>query len=383
MTRGKMEGERPGFGAGDAGRAGWAGQAERHPFKGVAAVLVIALGCGACPVAGAEDAPTLSAEQKELNRASLEMAWSTVNERFWDPEFRGVDWPAALEKHMAWLDRASTMEEARGVMNTMIDLLGVSHMAIIPPSFPDEGLNDSMNGGAPAPEEGTQVEPGCSYERGSSFVLGHLPPVSVTFESRGIDDDIGYIRFDCFMDPIFLMTRFNAAMESFMGRDGIVIDLRGNTGGVGAMVMGMAGWFALEKGSSMGTIITREARLELILNPRPSAFGGSLAILVDSLTVSSAEFMAAGLQELGRARIFGGRTMGMALQSEVIILPNGDRFQCATGNYISPLGRLIEGRGVIPDVEISVTDGDLTAGGDGTLEAAAAWIRSAGNVNRQ
>ena len=149
------------------------------------------------------------------------------------------------------------------------------------------------------------------------------------------------------------------------------------------MAMGMAGWFAVEKGSSMGTIITREARLELILNPRPAPFAGRLAVLVDSLTVSSAEFMAAGLQELGRARIFGGRTMGMALQSEVIILPNGDGFQCVTGNYLSPLGRWIEGRGVIPDVVIALASGAVAAGEDEDLDAAVAWIRSAGNDNRQ
>ncbi|MCU0640120.1 MAG: S41 family peptidase [Candidatus Krumholzibacteria bacterium] len=313
-----------------------------------------------------------------MNRASLEMVWSTVNERFWDPEFRGVEWAAVREKHMAWLDRASTMEEARGVMSAMIDLLGVSHMTIIPSAFLNGGLNDGAPGLVEtAPPEGTNP----AGEHGSAFVLGHLPPVAVTFESRGIDDDIGYIRFDCFMDPVFLMTRFNGAMESFLEREGVVIDLRGNMGGVGAMVMGMAGWFAVEKGASMGTIVTREARLDLILNPRPSAFGGRLAVLVDSLTVSSAEMMAAGLQETGRARIFGGRTMGMALQSEVILLPNGDGFQCVTGNYISPLGRSIEGRGVIPDVEIASADG-AGAGSDEALEAAVAWIRDGDNDNR-
>lgn len=367
----------------DTGASVLAVRAERGgaPFFRVAAaavLLAIAPACGAPFGAAPASAPALSAEQKELNRASLELVWSTVNERFWDPEFRGVDWVAAREKHMAWLDRAATMEEARGVMSVMIELLGVSHMSIIPSSFLNKGLND----GTPGPEEGAEEKPGLPSERGSSFALGHLPPVNVRFDSREIDDDIGYIRFDCFMDPVFLMGRFNGAMESFLGRDGVVIDLRGNMGGIGAMAMGMAGWFVAEKGASMGTLVTRDARLDLILNPRPSAFGGRLAVLVDSLSVSSAEFMAAGLQELGRARIFGRRTMGMALPSEVIILPNGDGFQCVTGNYLSPLGHWLEGRGVIPDVEIAGTGGAVTDGRDEALEAAVAWIRDGDNDNR-
>jgi len=84
---------------------------------------------------------------------------------------------------------------------------------------------------------------------------------------------------------------------------------------------------------------------------------------------------AGGLQDLKRARIFGTRTAGAALPSDIIRLPNGDGFQYAIANYISQGGQPLEGIGVTPDEEIRPTRRELLAGKDPALDAAVNWIQ--------
>ena len=101
----------------------------------------------------------------------------------------------------------------------------------------------------------------------------------------------------------------------------------------------------------------RDAVLEFRANPRRSTtdgrsvepFRGPLAILVDELTASASECFAGGLQDLGRARIFGTQTMGQALPAATRPLSNGDVLMYAIGDFVTSKGRPLEGQGVVPD----------------------------------
>jgi carboxyl-terminal processing protease len=86
--------------------------------------------------------------------------------------------------------------------------------------------------------------------------------------------------------------------------------------------------------------------------------------------------MAAGLQEAGRARVFGENSPGAALPSLFKALPTGDLLQYAVADLETPRGVLIEGRGVRPDESVGRTVADLAAGRDPVLAAAEAWLDS-------
>ncbi len=210
---------------------------------------------------------------------------------------------------------------------------------------------------------------------GTPTRFGHLPETWVRFESRHIAPAAGYIAFNCFLDPSVVSQGFDRAITEFMDAKGIVIDLRGNPGGIGLMAMGMAGWLVDSPGFELGTMKLRDGELRFAVIPRPETYGGAVALLVDALSGSTSEIFAGGLQDLGRARVFGTRTMGAALPSVVEELPNGDRFQYAVANYVSKGGKPLEGNGVPPDVEVSPTRAGLLAGRDEVLEAALAWIQ--------
>jgi carboxyl-terminal processing protease len=212
--------------------------------------------------------------------------------------------------------------------------------------------------------------------KGTRTQFGYLYPVYVWFDSTRIaGGNIGYVSFNMFLDPARLMSRFGEAVASCMKCDGFVIDLRGNPGGLGAMAMGMAGWFIDKPDQRLGTLYMRDTTLKFIVNPRPKTFAGPLAILVDGASASTSEILAEGLKDLGRARVFGTRTAAAALPSMFEKLPNGDGFQYAVANYISEGGKPLEGLGVTPDVETPLTRAALLAGKDPALDAAIAWIQ--------
>jgi carboxyl-terminal processing protease len=172
------------------------------------------------------------------------------------------------------------------------------------------------------------------------------------------------------------MPQFEAALNKYAKAPGIILDLRGNPGGIGVMAMGIAGFFIDKEGQKLGEMKMRDATLNFVIFPRPTTYAGPLAILVDAGSASTTEILAQGLQDLRRARIFGTRTAGAALPSDIIRLPNGDGFQFAQASYTSEKGKVLEGSGVTPDVEVRQTQEALLSGHDLVIEAADAWIHS-------
>lgn len=210
--------------------------------------------------------------------------------------------------------------------------------------------------------------------RGLATQFGNLPETHVWFESRKLDG-AGYIRFNMFLDLPRVMAGFGDAVASCAGCDGLIIDLRGNPGGIGGMAMGMAGYLVEKPGLRLGTMYMREATLNFVINPRTPVFAGPVAILIDAMSASTSEIFAGGLKDLGRARIFGTRSAAAALPSVIERLPNGDGFQYAVANYVSEGGKPLEGAGVQPDQEVKLTRAALLAGHDPVVDAALQWIQ--------
>ena len=212
--------------------------------------------------------------------------------------------------------------------------------------------------------------------KGNLVQFGFIPQERVWIEARQLDGPVEYIHFNLFLDPEHLMPAFEKAVRDCLKCKGFVVDLRGNPGGLGPMAMGMAGWFVNRRGRRLGTLKARSYTLDFEINPRGDTFDGPLAILVDGGSASTSEIFAAGLQDLGRARVFGTKTAGAALPSEFVRLPNSDGFQYAEATYTSRNGQVLEGAGVTPDVIVTHTRESLLSKRDAALDAAVKWIES-------
>jgi len=220
-------------------------------------------------------------------------------------------------------------------------------------------------------------------ETGSPVTVGNLPTMYVRVErekkSTPSGGSVGVIGFNVWMTAVD--PEFQRAMDEFRRTDGIIVDLRGNPGGLAAMLMGISGHFLNER-VTLGTMKTRDSEFRFVANPRlvtangdrVQPFAGPVAILVDSMTGSASECFAGGMQSLGRARIFGQTSMGQALPALFDRLPNGDVLIHAYGDFVTSTGMRLEGRGVIPDEPVPLEPADLLAGRDRTMDAALAWI---------
>ncbi len=210
--------------------------------------------------------------------------------------------------------------------------------------------------------------------RGISSKFGFLPEEHFWIETRRVARDVDYIAFNLFLDPTELVAKFQESVRNCAGCAGIVIDLRGNPGGIGILAMGLAGYFIDKPDQKLGTMYMRDLPLKFVVNPRPPVFEGKLAVLIDGLSASTSEIFAGGMQDLNRARIFGSRSAGAALPSMIERLPDGDGFQYAAASYKSESGKVLEGVGVTPDEPVALTRAALLAGHDPVLDAAVHWI---------
>lgn len=222
--------------------------------------------------------------------------------------------------------------------------------------------------------------------RGPMARFGNLPPlpasVDVTRKTLADGRCVGVIRFEYWMPPV--MPALDRAVDQSRACAGIVLDIRGNLGGVAAMMMGAAGYFLADE-KSLGTMRSGTQEMNFVANPRRSTdagvavepFAGPLVILVDGLSASTSEMFAAGLQALGRARLIGERTAGQALPAMATKLPTGDVLMHVVADFVAADGTRIEGKGVQPDDVVPLTQADLLAGRDAPLTAALAWIQRA------
>jgi carboxyl-terminal processing protease len=220
-------------------------------------------------------------------------------------------------------------------------------------------------------------------EPGEPVTIGNLPTMHVRVDAEPHRTSggrtAGVIRFNVWMPAVD--AQFQRAIDELRASDGIVLDLRGNPGGLAAMLMGISGHFIRDR-TPLGIMKTRDSELRFVANPRlvsasgerVEPFAGPVAILLDTLSGSATECFAGGMQSIGRARVFGQTSMGQALPALFDKLPNGDLLIHAYGDFVTATGKRLEGVGVVPDVPVPIRREDLLANKDATLQAALEWI---------
>ncbi|MFF8829867.1 S41 family peptidase [Streptomyces sp. NPDC015131] len=132
---------------------------------------------------------------------------------------------------------------------------------------------------------------------------------------------------------------------------GVLLDLRGNSGGLVAEAVTAASAF-LDGGLVATYDVDGEERA---LYARP---GGDtarpLAVLVDGGTMSAAELLAGALKDRGRAVAVGSRTFGKGAVQMPSRLPDGSVAELTVGHYRTPAGHGVDGRGITPDLAAPV-----------------------------
>jgi carboxyl-terminal processing protease len=207
--------------------------------------------------------------------------------------------------------------------------------------------------------------------------LGLLPALypDVRVSQTG---DVGILSFNLFLSE-GVLPKVSSALDGFRtrGAKAVIVDLRGNPGGQGAVAIPIAARL-VDKPVTLGTLQFREFAQTFTASPSLGVkpFVGRLVILTDEGTASTAEMFAAGLQEAGRAQVVGDTSLGAVLPSQVESLPGGAVIQYVVADFKTPKGVLLEGRGVQPNRRVVETRAALLSGRDPVLDAALATARA-------
>jgi carboxyl-terminal processing protease len=195
---------------------------------------------------------------------------------------------------------------------------------------------------------------------------GKPDPISVTVtraivsvpsvEGKLLDASIGYVRLKSFQEGSYVeLVEQLARLSGRQQLRGLILDLRGNPGGLVSEAIAIADEFldrgtiysARHRGQVVETITSSNGDL---LERMP------LLVLVGAGTASSAEIVTGALQDRGRALVVGEPTFGKGSVQNVIELPGGAGLLLTTLRYFTPKGRAIQARGLMPDVLVKSAD---------------------------
>ncbi len=356
--------------------------------------------------------------------------WRLVNESYVDSSFSGVPWrrlrQKALEKTisnrvdaydaidamLAPLDDPYTrllrpesygqLEAAtKGTVSGIGLQLGINHdtgsVVVIAPvedsPAAEAGLVDgtllrSINGQATS-ELG--LDGSAALLRGDSGSSVHLEVTlpdgeeqSLDLERRAIDlrpvrsrrlrsgdHTLGYLRINQFSEPVPEAVQEALADLEAKGIEGLVLDLRNNTGGLVSAGLAVADDFLA------GDVIVETQDRNGINEQRPAnsgrLFDGPMLTLINGGTASASEILAGALQDNGRSQLLGSTSFGKGEIQTLLPLGDGSGLAVTVARYLTPNGRAIQGQGLEPDEPLSSTEpSGSSIGSDDD-----AWLRSA------
>lgn len=412
------------------------------------AVLAVAALLATAGQAAPSPGGTRTAEARE---AVFDAAWKAVDETFYDPGFRGVDWRAVGDRYRAQLRGVTDDEGLAKLINAMLGELKSSHLYVSRTTGgsggvgigariePVEGVDtvlelaplsdaaaqglrvgDRLLGGASALEgpAGSIVEAAVERCDGTverlrirrerwAFPLRH-PGFEWSRLRVAPDKVLGYIRIDRFDDGAAELA--DAAMAALGKTQGIVIDVRANTGG-NISALRLAAYFAERGGPTVALLArpylerlgrpvtaadiaqapqttgayTTEKVLEAVSAGGGAAvfrmeelgerrYRGPVVVLMGPVTSSAAEGFALAMQRQTKARLVGEPTAGYILSGETVEIAPGWSLTAPTAGIWTADGEDTGDRPVSPHETVVQTRADLCAGRDRAAERAVALL---------
>ncbi len=196
--------------------------------------------------------------------------------------------------------------------------------------------------------------------------------------TRMMPSGIGYLRLTQFTQPSSDL--FASGLKSLIdqGAKGIVLDLRGNPGGLLEASVNIASHF-LDRGVVVTLESGRGSSTPYVVRPRTPKYTGPLVILVDRGSASASEVVAGALQDAG-TKLIGTRTYGKATVQAVYRFRDGSGLRVTISRYLTPAGRDIDGRGLSPDIEVSTGGVPIGSPDDAPLNRAVAVLQQSALV---
>lgn len=168
---------------------------------------------------------------------------------------------------------------------------------------------------------------------------------------RILENGIGYIRISEFRENTIAELNNALSILSKQGMKALIIDLRNNPGGLLDVAVKVTGKFL---GPNKLIVYTKgrqkDQDLEFFSETKNANLDLPLAILINEGSASGSEIVAGALQDYKRAIIIGRKSFGKGSVQTVIPLADGSALRLTTSHYFTPSGKIIQDKGVIPDI---------------------------------
>lgn len=359
----------------------------------------------AAPTATLPQPPPPTPMSSAMRRQIFAEVWTTINEHYLYPDFRGTDWAALRAEFEPRIERAQTDEGFYEQVGQMVARLGDDHSRFLPPQAAQRqdalssGLEEQVGigvvalplrdalliqhvfPGSPAERAGlrprdrivaidgaffanadiqgpegsqvrlTVVRPGDEVRDmviTRRYVEGRITPIA-----RRLPGEIGYLGVTTLWVSDMDQQVSQALAEVAAPRPlrGLILDLRSNPGGWRSVLTAILGHFIV---GEVGSFTSRKGDTPLVIAPgmRPDLRGVPLVVLVDSGTASYAELIAAVLQGQAGAVVVGAPTAGNTETIYSYELTGGARLWVAQEGFRLAGGADLEGLGVQPDIVV-------------------------------
>ncbi len=196
-----------------------------------------------------------------------------------------------------------------------------------------------------------------------------------------IDKNIGYIQIVSFISSD-MTTEFVEALDKTQNCQGLILDLRGNSGGLMPNAVVIADMFLTQ--GHIVSIVDREKQKSVIdAQSKPYAINKPLVILIDEGTASASEILSGALKDNHKAILVGKKTFGKGMIQKIYPLPNQTGMNLTIAKYLTPKGYDINQKGISPDYEINYTEDDFIKDKDPQLDEAKKIIKKLVNSQKQ
>jgi carboxyl-terminal processing protease len=342
-------------------------------------------------------------------QALYDEVWKLVNTKYVDSDKNGQDW--GIWRHR-YDDKLKTMDDAYVAIETMLNSLNDRYTRFLTPEeFADEGnsiratlfgigiqigvRNDqivviSPIEDTPAEKAGLKAQDiiveingestkGMSVKEAADRIRGEKGTNVDLLVKRGdkqpklytvtrdeiklksvstsppvpVKDNIGYIRLSSFLSKK-ASAEMKDALREQTNKDGYIIDLRSNPGGLLTNAITIADFF-LDHGGIVSTV-DRDGYKDTKNASRGILTDKPIVVIINEGSASASEILSGALRDNNRAILVGKKTFGKGLVQEINSLPNGSGVNITTQKYLTPNDTDINKVGIVPDIEVEMPE---------------------------